>query len=137
MALSDEQYQARIAYLKSQVAAVQLPRKVYDQVRWLVRGMLRHYDDIDPVIFDLEGARIEEIEAALSNPAYKGEDREVRLSLLDLFDLQNIGLLAERDLLPFAGAEPCNWTKEDMAALTAALDGIQKRDFPQESKGIR
>ena len=134
MALTDEQYQARIAYLRSQVAAVQLPRDVYDQISWLVRGMLRHYDDIDPVIFDLEDARVAEIEATLSNPAFTGDDRDVRLSLLDMFDLQNIVLLAERDLRPFAGDQPCSWTKGDMTALTAALDGIRKRDFPQEGK---
>jgi hypothetical protein len=134
MAMTDEQYKARIAFLKSQVADVLLPRAVYDKISWLVQGMIQHFEDIDPAIFDLEEARVREIGAALSKPISVNGDQKVKLSLLDLFDMENISLLAERDLKPFAGAAKCDWKEEDAEALTGALEKIRKTSFPQERK---
>jgi hypothetical protein len=133
MTMTDEQYKARIAFLKGQVADVRLPRDVYDRITWLVQGMLQNFDDIDPAIFDLEKERVREIGNALSAAPCAG-DYNVRLSLLDMFDLESISLLAERDISPFAGAQECNWTGKDMAAMTAALEAIRKHHFPQERK---
>ncbi len=126
MAMTEEQYQARIAFLKGQVAKVAFPRDVFDKIKWLVGQAATHFDDIDPVMFDLAEDRVKSIHAALNAAA----EARVTLSLLDMFDLERLSLVAERDISAFTGGKPAPWNKQEIVALTAALETLRKTFFP-------
>ncbi len=133
MAMTEEQYQARIAFLKGQVAEVAFPRDVYDKITWLVGQAAAHFGDIDPVMFDIEEDRVKSINAALNAAA----QARVTLSLLDMFDLERLSLLAERDISAFTGGKPSPWNKKEAIALTAALETLRKTFFPTPNQGAQ
>lgn len=137
MAMTEDQYQARIAYLKGQVAPVAFPKDVYDKIRWLVAQAVEHFDDIDPVIFDIEEDRVQAIHKTLAAATPGGAAQEVTLSLLDMFDLERLSLLAERDVSEFTGGKPAPWNKQEIAALTAALENLRKSFFPPPGQGAQ
>jgi hypothetical protein len=72
----------------------------------------------------LPGSGVCAVFTAVSQAVPVGTNRQVTLSLLDMFDRERINLLAERDSQSFAGAEPCRLTKDEIVSLTAVLETI-------------
>ena len=132
--MTNEDYRARIAYLQGRKSDVLFPRDIHGKIVVLVRCMQENLDDIEIPILDFDVARLPTIDAVLSTATPDGANLRVHLSLLDMFDLECISLLAERDLKAIVGEEPAQWTREEGAALTSALESLRGHAFPKEDK---
>src|SRR5205814_1711037 len=100
-----------IAFLQNRKSDVLFPRDIHGKIVFLVRSMQENLDDIEIPIFDFDIARLPTLDAVLSTAMPSGANLRLHLSLLDMFDLECISLLAERDLKAFVGEGQAQWTR--------------------------
>lgn len=133
--VNEEQYQARIAKLKSEVTDLRLPKDTYEKISLVVRQTLSKIEDIDQYILGIEDARLKEIEGMLKKPANDGsEGIMLHLSHLDIFDLEKIALCAEGYYEELGGSNVLKMSANDLAALTEKISAYRKIAFPERKQ---
>lgn len=120
--MTAEQYDARLAQLKSQTADIAMTADVLAPLLRVVRQTIANYDDIDPSILGLEEERVEELAQLL-------ESANLHLSHLDLFDLERLSLCAEGYYDILGGAKALMMDESGLAALTRAVAAIRRKTF--------
>ena len=131
MGITNEQYRARIAHLRSRSADVLFPGDIYEGIAALIDTMVQLGDAIETALFDdLNEARVRELNTALAKAVPAGAVMRVSLTLLDMFDLERVALLAERDPQAFTVFGARAWSIEQLSVLTADLEKIRMQAFP-------
>lgn len=136
MMTEEKKYQSRILQLKNQANDLRLPDEIYEKIFRVIDMTLQNYSDIDPYILDLEESRLEEIKNLVQHPlSNTSEGVMLRLSHLDIFDLEKIILCAEGYYKELGGDQALHMSPSDLASLTEKIAVYRKKAFPEVEDG--
>lgn len=117
------QYDARLAQLESETADIAMAADIRGPLLRVLRQTMANYDDIDPAILGLEPERVGELARLLEGGA------RVRLSHLDMFDLERLSLCAENYHDVLGGEKALSADESGLAALTRAVAALRRDTF--------
>lgn len=121
----------RTEQLKREFVMIAFDEAVYDKIVRLMKLAREHVSKLDPVLYELDEARLDELNKLLGLPLSKDKAIRVQLSHLDLFDLESISYLAEGFPQDFGGDAALKMSFKDLAALTDMLEGYRKKAFAE------
>lgn len=130
--ITEEQYTARLARLKNEITDLSLPADLHGKVLRVLGQTLRHFEDIDPYILGIEDTRLEELLQLLNENDGTASDRVMlRLSHLDIFDLERVLLCAEGYHRELGGAQDLKMDADELSALTRKIAEYRRTAFPE------
>ncbi len=129
--MDDKQYQLRMHALRERVADLWLPKDVFTKLESITRSAHENFEEVDPSILQLDIARLGELNDLLSTHQDDKKDGiNLRLSNLDMFDLEKLSLYAEEFYGDLGGAEQLGMTPPDITALSEKLGKYRETTFP-------
>ncbi len=129
--MDDKQYQLRMHALRERVADLWLPNDVFEKLSKITRSAHENYPELDPSILQLDITRLGELNALLAtSQADKMDGVNLRLSNLDMFDLEKLSLYAEEFYGDLGGADQLGMTPPDITALSEKLGRYRETAFP-------
>lgn len=91
MAMTDEQYQQRIAEISARTTDIKLESDFRKSIHRILTATIENYDEIDPYILDMDKECIQQLAKVLASP----EDT-INISQNDMFEIEKICLCGER-----------------------------------------
>lgn len=123
MALTDAEYQARIAELKSRTAEIQLEPELRSKLHRIITATFENYDELDPYILDMDKETIDQHAKLLASP-----DEAIHVSQNDMFDIEKICLCAERWVEDLGDI---NMTSAEIGAIAKKVITFRKQIFTE------
>lgn len=129
--MDDKQYQLRMHALRERMADLWLPKDVFANIERITRSAHENYLEIDPSILQLDITRLSELNDLLATHQDDKKDGiNLRLSNLDMFDLEKLSLYAEEFYGDLGGEEQLGMTPPDITALSEKLGKYRETTFP-------
>ena len=129
--MDDKQYQLRMHALRERMADLWLPKDVFASIERITRSAHENYLEVDPSILQLDITRLSELNDLLATHQDDKKDGiNLRLSNLDMFDLEKLSLYAEEFYGDLGGEEQLGMTPPDITALSEKLGKYRETTFP-------
>jgi len=122
----------RTRQLKSEFVTITFDSADYDKIVRLMRLAREHVDDFDQTLYEPDAQRLDALNKLLAAPLSKNNAVTLKLSHLDLFDLESTSHMAEGFPENFGGEAALKMHFKNLAALTDMLEAYRKKAFSEQ-----
>jgi hypothetical protein len=130
--MKSTKHQQRDAELRRRVSDVWLPKDVLDTLRELTHGTSRNYAEVDASILNIPQERAVQLHQLLKSAKDGKEGATLSLSYLDMIDLEQICLYAQRFGEDLVDVKEPGLSQDEIIALSKKLAHYRQTAFPED-----